>query len=130
MDDAHRLLLRTLERFEERVEETDVAVRQVETGRVFAEEGLELVALGGQHGLPPLLDQFFRRGALLRGLGGRQDFAEPRETQSQQPVFGKYGAQDRQEGDHAEDEQDDLISFHASSFQTLRYSCRAHISSR
>ena len=126
VDDAQRGLFRAVERGEQRVEEADVVVRQVEAGRVLLEEGLELMAPGGQL---PLLDQLLRReaGAALRG---GKDFGQLRETQPEDAPFGENGTDYRQGGDDTEQEYDDPGSFHASSFQTLRYSCRAHISSR
>ena len=113
VDDAQGPLLRLLEGGEERVEETDVVVRKIETGRVFPEETPVLVALGVKHRLPALSDDFFRRRPGFF-FGGGKDFGESRETQPPNPFFGKQGAQQREGGNHAEQKEGYPGSFHRS----------------
>ena len=127
MDDAQRCPFRTVQSDEERVEEGRVVIRQVEPGRVRLEERQELVLFGGQHRLAPLLQQLLRRGSLRARAG--EHLAEPREAQAQQAPGRESGAEHRQQGDDRKEETRYPAPGHLS-FHTLRYSCRAHISSR
>ena len=127
MDDAQRLPLRAVQRHEEGVEESRVVPGQVEARRVGLEEAEVLLALGGEHRLAALLQQLLRRGTPLHLPG--QHFGERRKAQPQDAPGRVDGAEHRQQGDDTEEEQQDAAAAHRS-FQTLRYSCRAHISSR
>ena len=128
--DAQRLGFRPIEGFEELVKEADVPARHIEAGRIRPEKAFVFFTLRRDRSLlPPLFQQFLGARAFVHRLGGREDLAELRETQPEHPFFGEHGTEDRQDGDHAKQEQDDAVSIHFS-FQTLRYSCRAHISSR